>query len=80
MAPSVYPSVRRRALGNSSSTVPVLVLTAASANHYNHLRCMLSTLAVSEPGVPVLVFALDSEVASSLRKRQLKAANPRVQV
>ena len=63
-----------------NSSVPLQVLTAASANHYNHVRCMLSTLAATEPGIPVIVFALDATVASSLRRKQLKAANRRVQV
>ena len=38
------------------ATPPTIqVLTGASSNHYNALRCMLSTLASSDPSVPVLV-------------------------
>ena len=49
------------------------VLTAATADHFNSVQCLLHTLARTDPSVPVRVYALDKHVA-----RRPAPAPPRV--
>ncbi|KAL1530894.1 hypothetical protein AB1Y20_001785 [Prymnesium parvum] len=66
------------AIPPAASALRVRVLSAATADHFNSLRCMVSTLATTDPSAEVLVFALDESVAS--RDAALRAANPRLRV
>lgn len=59
-------------------TSKVRVISAASADHFKSLRCMVHSLSVVEPSIPVRIFALEQYVSE--REAILRSANARLTV